>query len=172
MGWNTTALFVRDRSADDLIGFLPDAVGHVLDGRRVTADQAWSFSPGERVYVAETAGWGQLWDPEGRFVADVEGRSGTLKGTRALAVLFSSVTSTYAFWLFDDGALVRRVCYVNGEPSDVLGGIVGEPLPVEGRVEIPSWGPDEDFLWSVISDVTGLTPDIDQRFDAYDLTWD
>ncbi|WP_433181399.1 hypothetical protein [Actinoallomurus sp. CA-150999] len=143
----------------------------------MTADQAWSFSPSERVYLAETAGWSQMWDPEGRFAGKVEGwldRSelDTLKGTRALAVLFSSVMSTYAFWLFDDGGLVRHVCYENGQSSNVLGGTVGEPLPIEDQVEIPSWGPDEDFLWSVIANVTGLTADIDQRFNAYDLVWD
>ena len=177
MGWNTTALFVRDRSVDELVASLPDVLDYVLDGEQVSADQAWSFSPSERVYLAETDGWVQMWDPEGRFAGKVEdwqdgGSFGVLKGTLALAVLFSSVMSTYAFFLFDDGGVVRPSCYQNGEPSDVLGGTVGEPLPIENQVEIPSWGPDEDFLWSVIADVTGLTADIDQPFNVYDLVWD
>jgi hypothetical protein len=176
MGWNTTALFVRGRSVDDLVGCLPDVVDYVLHDRQSIAEEAWSGSPGERVYLAETAGWTQIWDPEGRIAGKVEGwlergDLGTLKGTQALAVLFSSVMSTYAFWLFDDSGLVRHICYESGVSSNVLGGIVGEPLPIEGQVEIPSWGHDEDFVWSVIKNVTGLAADIDQRFIAYDLVF-
>ncbi|GAA2700600.1 hypothetical protein [Nonomuraea recticatena] len=176
MGWNTTALFVHDRSVDDLVDSLADVVSCLKDDQQVTADQAWSFSPGDRVYIVETAGWAQMWDPDGWFAGNVKGwldrgGLGALKGTQALAVQFSSVMSTYAFWLFDDGELVRHVCYENGEPSNILGGIVGEPLSIEDQVEFPSWGPDEDFLWSVIENVTGLTADINQQFNAYGLVW-
>jgi hypothetical protein len=43
---------------------------------------------------------------------------------------------------------------------------VGAPLPVEARSQIPSWGHDEDFVWDVIADVTGLTYDGDVRYEV------
>ncbi|MFG1947372.1 hypothetical protein [Nonomuraea sp. NPDC048826] len=160
MGWNTSALFVRDRSIEEVAGCLADAAyapGH----DRASADQAWSGRPGRRLYLAESGGWCQLWDPDQRIPFEIES---FLKGTRVLAVVFAGVSSVYGFWLYDDGELVRGSVLENGEPVVDL----GEPLPVEARVRIPEWGPDEDFLWEVIGDVTGLTAAVDQTFEVYE----
>ncbi|WP_084965003.1 hypothetical protein [Thermoactinospora rubra] len=170
MGWNTSALFVRGRSIAEVVGALSDDSDYAPSGERLSADHAWSHSPGQRLYLAVENGWCQVWDTDQRIVTDIDRRleSGaltTLKGTRALAVLFSSVSSIYGLWLYDDGTLVRSSVFHNGEP--VVD--VGTPLPVESQVEMPSWGPDEDFLWAVINEVTGLTADIDQLFEVYEL---
>jgi hypothetical protein len=170
MGWNTSALFVRDRSIDDVLGFLPDVFEYEPTRKELTADYAWSSSPGRCLYLADEGGWCQLWDPDQRIpprvgdLIEMDG-PGALKGTQALAVVFSSVMSTYALWLYDDANLVRHICFMDGEPAEVF----GEPLPVEAQIEIPSWGPDEDFLWSVIRAVTGLNSNIDQPFTVYDV---
>jgi len=170
MGWNTSALFVRGRSIDEVVGALPDDAAFAPSGEQLNADSAWSNSPGQRLYLALENGWCQMWDTDQRIAPDIDrllasGALGTLKGTRALAVLFSSVSSIYGLWLYDDGRLVRGIVFHHGEP--VVD--VGAPLPVESEVEIPSWGPDEDFLWAAIKDVTGLTADIDQLFEVYEL---
>ena len=173
MGWNTSALFVRGRSIDDVLGFLPDVFAYEPTGQEVSADTAWSTTPGARLYLAREGDWCQLWDPDQRFpprverIIDTDG-PGTLRGTKALAVLFSGVISRYALWLYDDGDLARHVCYHDGEPVERF----GDPLPIEAEIEIPSWGPDEDFLWGVIKAVTGLTADIQQRFAVYDVVPD
>ncbi|MFI0453979.1 hypothetical protein [Actinomadura sp. 6N118] len=168
MGWNTSALFVRGRSVAEVVDGLPDAGNWQATGERVSADAASSQSPGGRLYLSEGGGWCHLWDPDQRLVLDVDrlldlGSLGALKGTRALALLFSSVSSTYGLWLHDDRALTRNVVYHNGEIVQES----GDPLPYESRIEMPSWGPDEDFLWGVFEDVTGQRFDIDQVFEVY-----
>lgn len=169
MGWNTSALFVRGRSIDEVVACLPDDTDYLPSGDRSSADQAWSNRPWQRLHLADTAGWCQMWDPAQRIPTDIDnllktGALGALKGTRALAVLFSSVSSIYGLWLHDDGELVRGMLFHDGEPVVDL----GEPLPVEARVDIPEWGPDEDFLWAFINDVTGLTATVDQVFEVYE----
>ncbi|GAA2619096.1 hypothetical protein GCM10010411_63450 [Actinomadura fulvescens] len=161
-------MFVRGRSVGEIVGGLPGAGNWRATGERVSGAPASSFSPGGRLYLGEGGGWCHLWDPEQVVPIDVDrlldqGSLAALKGTRALSLLFSSVSSTYGLWLYDDGALIRNVVYQDGEVVQES----GEPLPVETRVELPSWGPDEDFLWSVFQDVTGLGFDLDQRFEVY-----
>jgi hypothetical protein len=168
MGWNTSALFVMDRSADDLLDFLPDASGYRLTDERVGVEQATSSSPRERLYLADDGTRCQLWDPDLQFVVGVDamiesGGARFLNGTRALAVIFSSVTSMYGFWLYDDGDLVRRAIYESGELIDS----VGRPLPDESDITIPEWGHDEDFVWTMIEKITGLTYSDDQQFAVY-----
>src|SRR5262245_57352283 len=98
MGWNTSALFVRNRSISEVVASLPDVLEYVPTGQQVSADQAWSQSPGQRVYLADEGGWCQLWDPDQRFPpkaakfghADPPYRPrGMLDDPRVLAVLFS-----------------------------------------------------------------------------------
>lgn len=164
MGWNTSALFVRDRTVDDVIAFLPDVYSYEPTGEVVSSEQAHAGSPGGRLYAAVTptreASWCELWDPEQRLATRVEklielDGPGTLQGTTALAVIFSSVTSTYGFWLFEDGELKRRVMYETGECIDES----GDRLPVEDTVEVPSWGHDEDFVWALIASVAEIELD-------------
>lgn len=173
MGWNTSALFVRDRSIDEVVDSLPDVVGYVPRDERVSADFAWSHSPRERLYLAEDGGWCQIWDPDQRIPLNVDrwltsDVLGTIKGTQALAVVFSSVASVYALWFYDDADLVRHVCFENGEARAET----GDPLPSESGVEFPSWGPDEDFLWHVIKNTTGLEANLDQLFTVYEVVED
>jgi hypothetical protein len=164
MGWNTSALFVSERPASDLLRLLPDDVLCVLTDEEVSADQATANLPGGRIYLADGDHWSQLWDPDLRFVPGtekaVEDGPRRLDGSRLLAVVFSSVASIYGFWVHDDGELVRRAIFQHGEPIDE----VGEPLPFESSIEVPSWGHDENFVWSVIQAITGQGYDQDQRY--------
>ncbi|UWP79018.1 hypothetical protein [Dactylosporangium fulvum] len=80
-----------------------------------------------------------------------------------LSVVFSSVASTYAFTLFEGGAETRQ--FVSSEGETVVD--EGTPLPVEAGVEIPEWGPDEDFIWAVIEAVTGRGYAADLRYQVY-----
>ncbi|MFG1998337.1 hypothetical protein ACGFNU_04230 [Spirillospora sp. NPDC048911] len=167
MGWNTSALFVRDRSVAEVVDGLRDAGNWQATGERVPADEASTQSAGGRLYLAENGGWCH-WDPDQRLVLDIDrllglGSLGALKGTRALALLFSSVSSTYGLWVFDDGVLVRSAIHHEGEMVQEF----GDPLPVESRLEVPSWGPDEDFLWGVFQEVTDLRFDSGQLFEVY-----
>jgi hypothetical protein len=168
MGWNTSALFIKNRTADEALSFLPDVFAYEPAGLRVSAEEAMSGSPRGRIYLRTSGGWCELWDPDQRFAPRVEDiieidGSGILAGTTALAVLFSSVLSTYGFWLFEDGKLVRHAVFDSGKPVAAY----GTPLPVESELEIPSWGHDEEFVWAVISAVTGSSGELDAVFDVY-----
>jgi hypothetical protein len=170
VGWNTSALFVENRTLEEVLGFLPDVFSYDPTGETVSALEAWAGSPGDRLYGAVSGGWCQIWDPDQRFAPRVEriletDGAGTLEGTRAVALLFSSVTSTYAFWLYQDGALVRHATFESGKCIQEG----GEPLAIESQVALPSWGHDEDFLWAVVTAVTGLDADEDQQFGVFSV---
>jgi hypothetical protein len=170
MGWNTSALFIFERSTEDLINFLPDVFDYTATAE-VDGEQAMSGSPGGRIYVAHNGAWCEMWDPDERFPPRVDAMieqdgERILRHTRALAVLFSSVTSTYGLWLYDDGRLGRHAMYESGD----LVASLGEALPIEAELPIPTWGPDEAFLWGVIEHVTRLTYDLDRTYTAYTVT--
>ncbi len=145
MGWNTSALFVQGVSAAEAVAVLAASAALDPGDRLVGADEATSGLPDGVLFAAETGGWAQVWDPS-MELAPASQPDGT-----ALAVVFSSVASSYAFTLFAGGEVVRELVYVDGAP--VIDN--GAPLPVEATVEFPSWGPDEDFVWAVIEAVTG-----------------
>lgn len=176
MGWNTSALFLRDRSVKAVLSFLPDIFDYEPMREGVWGDEAM-VGRAEDLYLASDATWCQMWDPHTRFAPKVDvlmeyeaNHTPILRGTRALSALFASVTSTYGFWLYDDGKLVRQAMYTSGEPVN----IIGEPLPVESQVEIPSWGHDEIYVWAVIEALTGYTSDFvsdSQGFAAYNVLY-
>lgn len=153
MGWNTSALFVR--------GLDPDAAVSLLGAfartpETVSADQATSGALDE-VLFASPGAWTAVWDPS-MTLAPV-----CLPPGSGLSVIFSSVASTYAFTLVEAGAEVREWVCSEGE----LAVDEGAPLPVEATVDLPSWGPDEDFLWTVIESVTGRSFNPDEQFQVY-----
>lgn len=81
---------------------------------------------------------------------------GTLAGTRALAVSFESISSGSAFWLYDDGTLVRRAAYQYNECTASEGTALASEAKKFKRY-------DEVFLWAVIQEITGFTFDDDQQ---------
>jgi hypothetical protein len=156
MGWNTSALFVKGISAAEAVGMLAAAV----PGDEVGSDEATSGMPAGMLFAAEAAGWAQVWDPSMEFAPACS------PGGDALTVVFSSVASSYAYTRFVAGEAVRELVYVDA----VAVVDRGAPLPVEASVEIPSWGPDEDFLWAVIEAVTGTGYDDGLRFRTWHRT--
>jgi hypothetical protein len=153
MGWNTSALFVRGEDALSLLPVSTTATGTTADVYQATT----SSGSGDVFYVAQTGEWQQLWDPSMTYVVDSQ------LGRNTLSVFFSSVSSSYGFTLVEEGTLVRRAVYADRE----LVVSEGEPLPIESQIPVPSWGPDEDWVWAIVNDVTGLTYDEDQTFDVH-----
>lgn len=163
MGWNTTALFARGKTLEDVLEFLPDVFEYEPTGKTVPAEKAWGRGgKRSRLYAREQEPWCQLWDPHGRFLAKIaqlaEEGGDLLEDTQVLVVAFDSVGSTYRFWLYDDGELVRKAHFASGKTVAE----VGEPLAAERGVAIPTWGHDEDFLWTVITAVTGFAASDDR----------
>lgn len=167
MGWNTSALFIKNRSVDEVVGFLPDIVADEPTGRSVFADQATSHHPGGRLYLATTGVWCQLWDPDQHFALDpdmIVTKVGPefLKNTTVLGVAFSSVTDMFGFWLSINGEVVRQAVFELGDP------IVnhGTPLLIEAQLTVPSIGHVE-YLWQIIESETDITYDLDTQFEIY-----
>ncbi|MFF3866770.1 hypothetical protein [Micromonospora sp. NPDC001898] len=156
MGWNTSAVFV---AGHDPLAMLTSAA--TATGEEVHGDEATSGLRHGVVYTARTGQWHELWDPSLVYVTtEID-----LTGRRALSVVFSSVSSSYGFTYHDGHTLARRLVYADGEP------VVNEgaPLPVEQGLTFPEWGPDEDFVWAVIDDITGITFDPDRRYQVHQV---
>ncbi|MBM2623890.1 hypothetical protein JIG36_51220 [Actinoplanes sp. LDG1-06] len=156
MGWNTSVLFVKGVTADEAVD---DLAITEFSGELVEADRATSALKPDALYAADPAGWAQVWNPRMDVVMGWE-PTGPVD---ALVVFFSSVSSTYGFSLFTGGERTRHYVYAEGAVVEDE----GTPLPVEAEVALPSWGPDEDFLWSIITAVTSLRYDGNVRYRVY-----
>jgi hypothetical protein len=153
MGWNTSALFVRGEDALSLLPVRTTPTGATADAYEATT----SSGAGDVVYVAQTGQWQQVWDPSMRYVV------GSTTGRHTLSVFFSSVASTYGFTLVEQGSLVRQAVYADAK----LVVDQGQPLPIESEIPIPSWGPDEGWVWAIVNHVTGLGYDEEQTFEVH-----
>jgi hypothetical protein len=156
MGWNTSVLFRQGVSADEAVD---DLAITEFGGAVVDAEKATGGSEPNALYAAESGGWVQVWNPAMDLVVGWE----PTDTATALTAFFSSVSSTYGFTLFVDGELARRYVYSEGAVVEDE----GTPLPAEAEIVLPSWGPDEDFIWSVITAVTGVTYDKDLHYRVY-----
>ena len=166
MGWNTSAVFVRDRTPESLLSLLGGAP--VESVGEVSADEATASFPADRVYVQGDGSWSQLWDPAARTVLDPDAlmtieATEILLGTVALVVLVFTTSETFGLWYYEDGALTRCVVYSEGECVEEI----GEQLPDEAAVPVPADGVDEDYIFSVAHALTGQTLDLDTPFAAY-----
>ncbi|MFD0556887.1 hypothetical protein FB566_2140 [Stackebrandtia endophytica] len=165
MGWNTTAVFVENTDPTAALA------GVGLTDLRVTEenvpfDTATSKMEAGFVFTAQSGAWTEIWDPELRAVGRLIGAEPTIETThRVLAVVFSSVASTYGFAWFEAGQLVRRVVYADGEVVDQA----GDPLPMEATMEFPSWGPDEDFVFEVVKTLTDCDVDYSTTYRRHEL---
>lgn len=159
MGWNTSVLFRQAVTADEAVD---DLAITEFSGELVGAEQATSGLKPDELYAAESHGWAQVWNPAMDLVMSWE----PTDQATALVVFFSSVSSTYGFSLFTGGERTRHYVYAEGSVVENE----GEPLAVEAEITLPSWGPDEDFLWSVITAVTGLKYDEGLRYRVYPVS--
>lgn len=164
MGWDTSAVFVAGRKSAEVLALLAEGVAVEPSGDPVTGDVATSLEGINVLYAAETGNWCQVWDPCGGYAMN---GTQTLAsgGTRALGVLFASLSGTYGFFLIEDGAVVRNVIVCEGE----LAVDEGEPLPAESTIDMP-FGLDDDSLWAVIEAVTGLTFQFEQMYTVHPIS--
>ncbi|GLU48812.1 hypothetical protein [Nocardiopsis ansamitocini] len=170
MGWNTAVLFVRDRSFEDVLTIVDAATA--VAGAQVGEDEAISGSSFDEVYLGRDGRWTVLWDPNQIHVLEAVGQASpgippacAVPGTSVLAAVFSSVSGIYGFWLYDDAEAVRHTMFQDGAPIKDL----GRPLDVEVGQPVPDWGPDEDYLWAVITSVTGIVNRAERRFTTYSV---
>lgn len=133
MGYNTTALFIANRTPEAVLEYATDVYEYGATGDMVDVQDAHSRLERDCAYTAVVGGWAHVWNPSGnvvnRVLADVGNHPGPLAGTSALAVDFSSVTGMYGFTLYEDGRIVRQLVYNGLEVTED----VGVPLAAESR---------------------------------------
>ena len=159
MGWNTSAFFFENSSTEELLGVLPDIMFYNPLNEDVDFETASSAGLGDKLAIGNCKGWSIIWDPQmrvppsmGKFLSDnINGIK--LEGRRGFAIVFSSVGSTYAYWLYDGAQCIRKIVFTNGDPAEQE----GSPHPDEANAPIPSWGPDENFLFFMTEKITGIT---------------
>lgn len=153
MGWNTSALFVE--SPRQVVLEAIASLGSLTD-RELHYTEATLGALAPAMAIAELDGWTELWDPSCDLPlspAHEPLRKALSRNGRALAVFWSSVTSQYGFWLYERGQLVRAVRYDHGEVAEQE----GSPLAAEADIELPSWGMDEDWAFTIVERLTPIT---------------
>ena len=170
MGWNTSAIFLKGLDVESALRILPDVLYYKPTSEQVDWETATGGLHSDTLFVRQGNGVVELWDPDQRFPPRiellVEDSCIDLAGTTVLAVLFAGVKSTYAFWLYEGGRLVRHATFASGTVT----ASEGEPLEVESRVSVPSWGHDESFLLAVIDAVCGCGNDESARYERYEVS--
>lgn len=151
MGWNTAALFVRHPSRVVL-----EALECAPTEAELRFDEASLGRLAPNLACAEIGNWTALWDPGGEIAVHPDSESlrrSLSQGARSLAVLWASTASQYGFRYYMDGELIRAVLYEHGEVVDEE----GDPLEEEEDIDVPSWGPDEDWCLVVVERLTRLS---------------
>jgi hypothetical protein len=152
MGWNTAALFIE--SPRQVV--LEAIASHCKPtARELHFTEASLGKLAPELAIAEIDGWTELWDPslELSFLPEQEPlRQSLSRQGRVLAVVWSSVASQYGFRLYAHGSLVRAVQYADGNIVDEE----GDALPEEADIELPSWGMDEDWAFTIIERLTPI----------------
>lgn len=113
------------------------------------------LDPGE-VFVRRVGDWTELWG--GALVLPDDARP----STRVLETIFGSTAGVWGFTLHD-GPNTRRWTYSDGQVIEDE----GPPLPIESTYRMPTWGIDEDFIFAVIRNVTGVRFDPGASMEIY-----
>ncbi len=152
MGWNTIAFFAEGDPSTTLMPAFEDS--WTPTDNELALDEASSSGLAPDMAFAEVKGWSALWAPGQETLAEVAELVDDLSvAGRALAVVLSGVTSSYGFLWSIDGEITRAIYYADDEPAIDR----GAALPEEEGIDRPSWGYDEDWIFTIVSRLTGIS---------------
>jgi hypothetical protein len=150
MGWNTSIIAVRGRTVAELLK--AQLRSYTPTGATVSAEIASTSHLEADLALAEIMGWCVITQPGGALAMNDDMMEDLSLGARSLGFLLSSVASVYGFCLYVGGQERRRILYLNGEVTDEL----GPALPAEAAIARPSWGYDEDWVFTLLKRLTGI----------------
>lgn len=150
MGWKTSIIAVKERTIKDLLQDQLDVF--CPTGQVVRAEIASSKDLDGTMALAEIDGWCVILQP-GEAAANAEVLDSLSLKTQAVGIMVSSVTSRYALRVHENGHECRFILYREGT-VDAEGGL---PLSAEDGIERPSWGDGEDWAFTSLDRLTGLT---------------
>jgi hypothetical protein len=158
MGYHTNALFVRGASLENLAEHLPDILFIDDDeDNLIDYETASSGSLEPDCAAAVIKGWLVLWDPLGHLSRSERGevfRAGLVGKGTALSVTMEGTTDSYGFRWITNGEVRRDLEYV--ESSTVVED-TGTALSEEANINLPEWGRDADWVFTVVERLTGLS---------------
>jgi hypothetical protein len=143
VGFSTSALFVEG-AVEDIVAkprILGSFTGELVRG--TDGSNRWQFA------VAQLASWVAIIDPDGQLFDESFACSAT---QRTLWISMRSVVSCYGFIYWIGGRVVRQVIYIDNRPTREI----GMPLAEEAGIELPSWGYDEDWIFTMVRRLTGI----------------
>ena len=144
MGYNTHALLSHGLSTDDILEIIPD-VFHLSDDA-LDFERASSYRLHPHFALAQLGDWHVIWDSRGKLVTDRRylERFGQ---HRALSLRLRSSDDRYSFAYVEGGQVRREVQF----RQFALHAQSGTPLGLEPQTL------DEDALWQLMRDLTGIT---------------
>ncbi len=157
MSWSMGFVVVRDCRSSDVLGCIQ---GACLTGESVAADDVFTSELpfGARLSLAEVDGWCIIVEPFGLLFIDVLDGHGDIlsalsKGTAAMGFFLAGITGTCAFRLCIDGVERRWIMHEARQIVDERGTAILEEL----GIPMPAWGYDEDWVFTLLERLTGLT---------------
>jgi hypothetical protein len=134
MGWNTSIIAVRGRTVAELLN--AQLGSYAPTGATVSAEIASTSHLEADLALAEILGWCVITQPGEALAMNDDLMADLSLG--AVARL-SAVER-------------RRILYLNGMVTDEL----GPALPAEAAITRPSWGYDEDWVFTLLERLTGI----------------
>jgi hypothetical protein len=150
MGWKTSIIAVRGSTVTELLD--AQLRSYSPTGATVSAEVASTSHLEADLALAEILGWCVITQPHGALAMDDHMMADLSLGARSIGFLLSSIASVYGFCLYEEGQERRRILYLNGKVTDEL----GPPLPAEAAIPRPSWGYDEDWVFTLLKRLTGI----------------
>jgi hypothetical protein len=150
MGWNTSIIAVWHKTAAELLN--AQLRSYAPTGAIVSAEVASTSHLEADLALADIKGWCVITQPGGALAMDDDMMADLSLGGRSLGFLLSSVASVYAFSLYGQGQEQRRIVYRDGRVVDER----GPALPAEAGIARPSWGYDEDWVFTLLKRLTGI----------------
>lgn len=156
MGYNTAFLMVEGLMAAGAAGLL-EALFDAADLFTPAEDEVGFEAASSQflhpnLALGAVGGWAVFWNPNAQLLRS-DFPQAVSRGRRALAGLLGSVDSRYGFHYYVDGVTRRGIVY---EGNTILEKI-GAALPEEGGLAAPVWGPDEDFVFGIMAQMTGVS---------------
>jgi hypothetical protein len=161
MGWKGYALFIESMTVEEALAAFPgtftcnehhfdveDAFGGWVSDRLKKGTENYLAD----FIISQQGSWVIILDPHW-FTLDWHENhifSRLSQGRRIFSLLMESISGTYWFWYYINGALRREVYSVASNLDEH-----GEPLPEEANIHLPWY--DEEYLFLMLERVTGWT---------------
>lgn len=147
MGLSIGVLFV-ERAMEDIADSQRRILGS-FTGELARLGDFLSNLPRQQFAIAQLASWAVILDPRYSLFDESFAISAA---QRTLWISLNSIGNRFGFTYLIGGKEVRRVLYVNKRPTMEI----GTPLAEEAGIQLPPWGYDQEWAFTVVKRLTGI----------------